>query len=202
MKAKPNYLPAEQRRVVTVEAIISLAAERNPSEITTGEIAERMNLTQGALFRHFRTKDAMWHTVMAWVAEQLLARIDEAARRATSPLSAVEAMFMTHLDFVSEHPGVPRILFGELQRAKDTATKRLVRTLLTHYSQRLHRLLEQAKNQGEVSAEVDVKAAATVFLGLIQGLIMQGLVVGKSPAPGGAAVGTFAIFVRGVRKVP
>ena len=31
-----------------------------------------MNLTQGALFRHFPTKDALWQSVMEWVAVRLL----------------------------------------------------------------------------------------------------------------------------------
>ncbi|MEO6992224.1 MAG: TetR family transcriptional regulator [Lacunisphaera sp.] len=200
MKAKSNYLPADQRRAVTVETIIDLAAEQNPSEITTSAIADRMNLTQGALFRHFPTKDAMWQTVMEWVAEQLLARIDQAAHGAASPLAALEAMFLAHLDFVAKHPGIPRMLFGELQRAKDTATKRVVRTLLTHYAQRLHTLLEQGKEQGEVAADVEVKAAVTLFIGLVQGLIMQWLIVGKIPRIRDAASGAFAIFARGVRS--
>ncbi len=199
MKPKSKYLPAGQRRVVIVETMIALAAEQNPGEITTSAIAGRMNLTQGALFRHFPTKDAMWQMVMEWVAERLLARIDQAARGAASPLAALEAMFTAHLDFVATHPGIPRMLFGELQRAKDTAAKRAVRTLLTQYTQRLHALLEQGKDQGEVAAGVDVKAAATLFIGMIQGLIMQSLIVGKIPRTRSAAAGAFAIFARGVR---
>lgn len=201
MKPASKHLPADQRRAVTVETIIALAAEQNPGEITTSAVAGRMNLTQGALFRHFPTKDAMWQTVMEWVAEQLLARIDRAAQGAASPLAAVEAMFKAHLGFVTRYPGIPRMLFGELQRAKDTAAKRVVRTLLTQYARRLHALLEQGKIQGEVAAEVDVNAAATLFIGMIQGLIMQSMLAGKIARSRGAAPGTFSIFARGVRRV-
>jgi len=200
MKLESKHLPADQRRAATVETMIALAAEQNPSEITTGAIAERMNLSQGALFRHFPTKDDMWQSVMEWVAQRLLARIDKASAGASSPLAALEAMFMAHLDFVAKHPGIPRMLFGELQRAKDTAAKRMVRTLLTQYAQRLHTLLQQGKDQGEVAPEVDVHAAATLFLGTIQGLVMQSLIAGKMTPIRRAAPGVFAIFVRGLRS--
>jgi hypothetical protein len=50
---------------------------------------------------------------MTWVAERLLSRVDKAAQNITSPLAALEAVFMAHIDFVSEHPGVPRMLFGD-----------------------------------------------------------------------------------------
>ena len=89
MERNPKHLPADERRAVTVEAVIELAAGQNPSEITTAAIAKHMGLTQGALFRHFPTKDAIWQAVMEWVAERLLARIDRAAQGAESPLAAL-----------------------------------------------------------------------------------------------------------------
>lgn len=86
-------LPAEERRLVTVEAVVKLAAEQNPNNITTAAIAKCMGLTQGALFRHFPNKEAILQAVMEWVASRLLARIDKAEQLALSPLAALEAMF-------------------------------------------------------------------------------------------------------------
>ncbi|ENO84876.1 TetR family transcriptional regulator, partial [Thauera phenylacetica B4P] len=146
MRAKP--LPAETRRAVTVEAVIELAAERDPGEITTAAIASHMKLTQGALFRHFPSKDAIWEAVMEWVAERLLARVDRAAALAASPVAALQAIFLAHADFVAEHPGVPRMLFGELQRAEATPAKRLARTLLERYGERIRARLEAGKAAG------------------------------------------------------
>lgn len=182
--------------------VIELAAEQNPSDITTSAIAHRMNLTQGALFRHFPSKDAVWQAVMEWVAERLLARIDKAAQGAASPLAALEAIFIAHIDFVAKHPGVPRMMFGELQRAEDTAAKRMVRTLIAQYGERLHALIEQGKAQGELAAEIDPTAAATLFIGSIQGLVMQSLLDGKVQRIRTAAPGAFAIFARGIRRTP
>ena len=85
MKKVKNNLPAEQRRAVTVEVVIQLAAEKNPSTITTAEIAGRMNLTQGALFRHFPTKDTLWQSVMEWISVRLLGDVDEVIGKANSP---------------------------------------------------------------------------------------------------------------------
>lgn len=181
-----------------MEAVIELAAEQNPSEITTSAIAKRMNLTQGALFRHFPSKDAIWQAVMEWVAERLLARVDKAAQSAASPLAALEAMFMAHIDFVAEHPGVPRMLFGELQRAGDTPAKRMVQTLISRYGERLRSLIEQGKLRGELAPEVDTTAAATLFIGTIQGLVMQSLLAGGVERIRVDAPGAFAIYRRGI----
>lgn len=197
-----NSLPAEERRAVTVEAVVELAGEQNPSDITTAAIAKHMHLTQGALFRHFPNKDAIWEAVMNWVAQRLLDRIDKAAAGAPGPLAALEAMFMSHIDFVSEHPGVPRMLFGELQRSDASPAKRLVRTLIERYGERLQALLEQGRATGELAPDLDCGAAATLFIGTIQGLVMQSLLAGDVGRIRADAPGAFAIYRRGIAGTP
>ncbi len=201
IEPRPKNLPADQRRAVTVEAVIALTAEQNPGDITTAAIAKRMNLTQGALFRHFPSKDAIWQAVMEWVAERLLLRVDRAMQGTDSPLKALEAVFMTHIEFVVAHPGVPRLLFGELQRAEDTPAKRMARTLIGAYGERLRGLIDTGKARGEVASDVDTAAAVVAFIGSIQGLVMQSLLSGKAGQMRADAPGAFAIYRRGIRSV-
>ncbi len=185
---------------MTVESVVELAGLQNPSEITTAAIAKHMNLTQGALFRHFPNKEAIWQAVMEWVTESLLERIDRSAQGIESPLAAMEAMFLSHVGFVSEHPGVPRMMFGELQRAELTLAKRTVQTLIQRYGERLHCLIEKGKDCGELSPSLDNGAAATLFIGTIQGLVMQSLLAGDMARIRRDAPRVFAIYRRGIGR--
>ena len=195
-----KHLPADERRAATVESVVALAASCNPSDITTAAIAEHMQVTQGALFRHFPSKDAIWEATMGWVAERLLSRIDRAAKGIASPLAAMEAMFMSHVEFVVAHPGVPRMMFGELQRAELTPAKRMAQTLIQRYGERLHGLMAQAKACGELPPELDNEAAATLFIGTIQGLVMQSLLAGDVTRIRRDAPRVFDIYRRGIRS--
>ncbi len=198
MDNPPKHLSADERRAVTIEAVVELAGSNNPSEITTAAIAKHMHVTQGALFRHFASKDAIWQATMEWVAERLLARIDRAARGIESALEAMKAMFMSHVDFVAEHPGVPRMIFGELQRAESSAAKRMVQTLIRCYAERLQVLIEKGKANGELSGELDDEAAAMLFIGTIQGLVMQSMLDGDMQRIRRDAPRVFAIYRRGI----
>jgi len=198
MVSHPKHLPAEERRAVTVEAVVELAAQQNPSEITTAAIAKHMGVTQGALFKHFPTKEAILQAVMEWVAERLLARMEMASRSASSPIAAIEAMFMANVEFVTEHPGVPRMLFGELQRAQQTAPKRMAQTLIRRYGERLYELIEEGKAAGELSATLDTEAAATLLIGMVQGLVMQSLLADDVQRIRRDAPQLFAIYQRGI----
>ena len=195
-------LPAAKRRETTVQAVLDLAAVQNPTEITTSAIAAQMHITQGALFRHFATKDAIWQAVIEWVTQRMLARVGEAVRTAKSPLEALETVFMAHIESHVRHAGVPRIIFGELQRAEDTLAKRMVRKFMGQYVEKLQAFIEQGKVAGEIDREVDAKAAATLFVGMIQGLVVQSLVSGNIGSVRTKAREVFALYRRAVRRAP
>ena len=197
-----RHLPAEERRSVTVETVLALAAEQNPSEITTAAISARMHLTQGALFRHFPSKEALWTAVMEWVAERLMQRIERAVTEAPGPLAALRSMFLAHAGFVVEHPGVPRMMFGELQRAEASAPKRMAQTLIRRYGERVRALLAAGQTAGEVAADIDLDAATTLFIGTIQGLVMQSLLAGEPERISREAPAVLALYLRGIRRHP
>ena len=85
-----------------------------------------------------------------------------------------------------------------MQRAEQTAPKRRVLTLIERYGERLYRLIEKGKACGELSAELDTEAAVTLFIGTIQGLVMQSLLAGNVERIRDDAPRVFAIYQRGI----
>ena len=195
-----KHLPANERREITIETVIQLAGLHNPSEITTYAIAKQMNLSQGALFRHFATKEAVWQAVMEWVSDRFLSQIDHISKVTEEPVAALQAMFMTHIEFAIDYPGIPRILFGELQKADATAAKQVAQAMLKRYAELIGARIEQGKAIGAITLEVDTKAATTLFIGTIQGLIMQSLLSGDILRIRTDAPEVFAIYLRGIRS--
>lgn len=193
-------LPAEARRAEIVAAVLQLAAGRSPAEITTGDIANALNLTQGAVFKHFPTKEAIWLAVLDWVEENLLAALEQAGQDSATPLQGLQQVFMTHVQFVMQYPGVPRIIFNDLQRPDDTPLKQRVRRLLGGYRQILARLLAQAQQQRMIAGGLDLDAAAALFIGTVQGLVMQAMLAGSASRMDGEAQRVFALYLRAIRE--
>ncbi|WP_417252409.1 TetR/AcrR family transcriptional regulator [Castellaniella sp.] len=195
-----KHLTAAERRAATVGTVVELAAEQNPSDITTAAIAQRMGVTQGALFRHFVSKEAILKTVMGWISRQLLGRIDAVAKDQTSSLAALKAMFMAHTEFVSSHPGVPRLVFGQLQQAEDSVPRQVVKKLTADYGLRLRQHLQAGKDDGQFAPDLDVNAAAVQFIGMIQGLVIQSLLADDPSHVERHAASVFALYARGLKS--
>jgi len=193
-------LPTQERQIEIVAAALRLSRDRSPALITTGDIAAAVGVTQGAVFKHFPTKEAIWIAAMAWVRERLMAALTQAAQDPSTPLAGLEAVFDAHVAFVASHPGVPRLIFHELQQATDSAVKQELQTLLQAYRKLLTGLLGAAAERGEVPADLDREAAATLFVGIVQGLVMQTMVSGKPVTLKAQADRVFAIYLRGIRE--
>jgi hypothetical protein len=108
---------------------------------------------------------------------------------------------MAHIEFAINYPGIPRILFGELQKADATAAKQVAQTMLKRYAELIGARIEQGKAIGEITREIDTKAATTLFIGTIQGLIMQSLLSGDILHIRTDAPEVFAIYLRGIRSL-
>lgn len=193
----------EDRQAELVQAALVLAAQRSPAEITTGDLAQKIGITQGGVFKHFESKESIWLAVLAWAHQTLIDELKQVAHtQQANALLALRAVFMAHIRFVEQYPGVPRLVFQELQHAKPTPLKGKVQSLMADYRVLIAGLLAKANDEGLVAPEVDLKGATVLFMGAVQGLVMQSLVTGSLQHMTQQAQTVFRIYERGLLANP
>lgn len=193
-------LKTEDRQAALVQAALQLAAQRSPADITTGDLAEVIGITQGGVFKHFASKEAIWLAVTDWAHQSLMDELNRVAKaESTDPLQALKQVFLAHIQFVSTYPGVPRLIFQELQHAKPTPLKTKVQRLMGDYRELLMGLLMAAREARVISKEVDTQAAVVMLIGAVQGLVMQALIAGSFDGIHSKAESIFTIYDAGLR---
>ena len=108
-------------------------------------------------------------------------------------------MFHAHVGLVAAHPGLPRVLFHELQSTGGSPVRAAVRSLIADYRRRLARLFDQAKAAGEVPLEIDSALATVLFIGAVQGLVIQAALTDGEATLGRHARRMFALLLDGYR---
>lgn len=195
-------LKADQRKEVTIESVVKLCSEQDPATITTAGIAQKMKLTQGALFRHFSSKEAVWVAVIEWVAQKLLNKVTKSVDTKATKLEQLEAMFSAHIEFVCEHPGAPRILLSQLQKNDDSRSRRLVKAILTLYRERIEEIVIEGIQQKEIRKDLSPDAVATHYVGLVQGIVIRHMLASSADRTKSIAKEQFAIFRQGITANP
>lgn len=193
-------LPTEERQSEIIRVAVHLAAEKGIDSVTTQDMADAMKVTQGAIFKHFPTKDDIWFAVIHWIRERLMTVLEKAASEASDPIDAIERMFFAHIAFISKHPSIPRLLFSELLHKKNSKLRDLIQEIISGYEGKIAGLLEAAKEQSLVARDLDSKNAAVLYIGMIQGLFMQVSIFGGKRLLLDEARKTFPIYLHGIKK--
>jgi AcrR family transcriptional regulator len=195
-------LGADARREEIIRVTLELAAKQGVDDVTTQDMAQAMGVTQGAVFRHFPSKNAIWLAVMQWVRDRLMTVLSRAAAQGHDPLDALQRMFFAHIDFIAGHPAIPRVLISEHLHGRSTALRQLVTEIMLGYEAKIAGLLADAQAQGLARADLDAHAAATLYIGMIQGLVLQTSILRGQRTLAAEAARTFPIFLQAVRSPP
>lgn len=181
---------SEDRQQEIVETVLGLAAERGVEAITTGLIAERMGLTQGAVFRHFPNKEAIWRAVLGWLKVRLGTLFE---RSEAQPLDELERIFLGYMAFIHEYPAMPRLVFSDTFHHAHPGLHAEVRELVAGCEARLEALIREAVEAGQARAGHEA-AAAKLLLASIQGLAFQSAILGLVPDPRALGPQLFALW--------
>lgn len=187
-------LSAKERMEDVVMAAIALTGERGLDRVTTEGMAERVGLTQGAIFRHFPTKDDVWVAAIRWVIKAMGRMLDLAEKGETDPLRAVEKMFYAHIRFVQKNPGIPRVVFSESLLAGKPVFRRLIGEMVEGYEKRIVAKIAAAKKAGLAADNVEPKGAAVLYIAMVQGIVIRTTIFKDGPTPEELARHVFPVF--------
>ena len=111
--------------------------------------------------------------LLSWAFRALLHLQRRATKGETDPLKALEKAFQLQVSFIAKYPSVPGRLLAWYAQTGDVRVRSRIEGCIAEYEARVFRLISQAQHQGLVSANIDVRAAATLFVGLLQGMALR-----------------------------
>jgi TetR/AcrR family transcriptional regulator len=172
----PQRLPAEQRRPQIADAILTLLGDHTVEEVTTRRIAEVVGISQPALFRHFPSRDDLLVAAVDRV-RQILEPIADASIQ-QGGIEGIRHMASGLFQQVSKNPGLPRLLFfagATSGSVVDEQCPKFNRSLRMLVSLQRNLVAELLRSSTLVTPEfkADPRLAARIFVGLIQGTIIQ-----------------------------
>jgi len=117
-----------RRRDEILDAALLLFAQRGYLQTEMQDLADKVGVGKGTLYRYFPSKDSLFLAAADRVMVRLREAVDTAIADVADPLKRVEQAIRSFLQFFSERPERVEILFQERAHFKD----RKKPTLLQH----------------------------------------------------------------------
>jgi len=191
----PRVATMDRREQIAAMAL-ELLARTSIEALTTRDLASALGLTQPALFRHFKNREALLVGVVEHARAQLektAVAIFSAGGRAVEQLLELGAALLGHAE---RQPGLPRLLFASTTESAGEVREAL-RGVVAMQSLVVAELVRQGQREGEIDRAIDAGAAATLFVGMIQGLILRWEMSGRGEPLASRLEPVFAVWLRG-----
>lgn len=140
---------------------------------TAGTVVRVAGTAEKTLFQSASPSRSSRAVLLSWACRALLHLLRRATQHEENPLTALESAFFFHVSFMAKHPSVPRLILAWHSQTRDARVRSRIQGVIGHYESRLARLIGKAKRQGLVRSSIDVQTAASVFVGMIQGLVLR-----------------------------
>jgi TetR/AcrR family transcriptional regulator len=144
--------------------------ERPAAEkITTASLAQRVDVSEAALYRHFSGKAAMFEALIGFIEETLFALINKIVSEEKSGVRQLEAIIGVLLGFAQKNRGMTRVLIGDALVHEDEKLQQRINQLHERIEATLRQALRFAVTQSEVAQDVDLAAQANLIMSLVTG---------------------------------
>jgi len=158
------------RREQIIEASRKLIMRYGSEHVTVRRIAAEIGISEGALYRHFKSKKEVLLFLIRHIEGNLIGDL-----RKRSPtkniLGTIERTLKNHLSSMEQRRGMSFLVIAEIISLGDKDLNQRVLEVLNEYISHIKKLLLEGIKTGEIRKDIDPEMVATSFFGTVQGLI-------------------------------
>ncbi|MCP5404957.1 MAG: TetR family transcriptional regulator [Pseudomonadaceae bacterium] len=161
--AKTGEMSPGQLRILKAVATL---LENPANKITVQRIAQEIHVTDGAIYRHYKSKDDIFESIATYMEANLLAPLNKVQQGNEPTAKRLETVFEQHMAFLEGHPGLARMLLGGGTTEAAPMAERM-KLLNAKVRAQVAQILKYGEVQGALVRSVSPEQATELFYGLL-----------------------------------
>jgi AcrR family transcriptional regulator len=159
------------RKTQIIAAARKLIIRKGSEHLTVRAIAKEVEITEAAIYRHFKSKREILLFLMNHLMDSMLQEVETRAAGGSSAAQNLYDLVAEHLTEIEQRRGMSYHVIAEIISLGDKKLNREVYQKLQLYIERIQGLLQKGMDEGEIRPDIDPAAAALLLFGMIQGLV-------------------------------
>ena len=159
------------RRQQIISAARSLIVKYGSEHVTVRRMANEIGVSEGAIYRHFKSKRDILSFLVDDIEGTLLGDIGKNATGKVGSLESLEKILISHISSIEQKKGVSFQVIAEIVSLGDKKLNKKIYSVINKYILRIKEILARGITEGIIQPELDLDAASTMFFNMIQGLV-------------------------------
>lgn len=160
--------PFSERQKQIINASIELISEQSIQALTIKNIAKKINMTEGAIYRHFPSKTSILLGIVLPFQQQAEKTLKESCASKIPSLAQIEAIFTRHFEYFTKKPAITAVIFSESIFQNDCHLAKEVFKLLEMHEKALSCIIKRGHENHEIRNDILEKELIRVILGSIR----------------------------------
>lgn len=158
--------PTQIRQQQIKKAVLDIIASEGLSRLSSRNLADKIGLSEGAIFRHFKTKRDIMLAIMQDVEDELINDMRCIALLNEPASKRLFDFLCTHIRYLVEKKGVTILLFSEAAHLNDSALKKRLHNILVQQKQLVSKILQDGIVEGVWDEKLHVENVAMLYMGI------------------------------------
>lgn len=164
MARQGDMSPGQLRILKAVATLL----ENPATKITVQRIAQEIHVTDGAIYRHYKSKDDIFESIATYMEANLMGPLNRVQQGTEAVARKLELVFEQHMAFLEGHPGLARMLVGGGTTEAAPMAER-IKLLNAKVRAQVAQMLKMAEAAGNLVRDVSPEQATEMFYGLLVG---------------------------------
>ncbi|MBU0503179.1 MAG: TetR/AcrR family transcriptional regulator [Candidatus Omnitrophota bacterium] len=160
-----------KKQIRIIESVRRIISAKGIEKLTIHEIAKDLGVTDGALYRHFKSKKEIISLLIDDIEKTLLASIAEAAGKSKEPRQKIRDIFLSHLSYAEQRKGFTFIIINETLNIRDKSLQKKMFGVIQKYLKVIEEIFRGGNGSTGFRKGIDASSASIVFFGTVQSIV-------------------------------
>ena len=162
-----------KRQIEIINAATALIDEGGIQQLTTKALAEKMNFSEPALYRHFKNKTDILYSLLDYYGLGLKFKMDDLIDVEFSGIEKLKNIIEFQFEHFSKHPAIVMVIFAETSFQHEEKLSKAVHNILTNKKKRVKSIIELGQKDGSIRTDINANQLAALFMGAMRYTILQ-----------------------------
>jgi len=162
------------RREEILQALAQMLQSSDGSQrITTAKLAANVGVSEAALYRHFPSKTRMFDSLIEFIEDSLITRINLILQDEKETLNRLRLILLLILGFAERNPGLTRIMTGHALMFEQDRLQGRINQLFERIEVQLKQVLREKKMREGTGYTCDETLLASQLLAYCEGMLSR-----------------------------
>jgi TetR/AcrR family transcriptional regulator len=156
----------EIRQEQIKQAVLHIIYTDGLKNLSTRNLAKQIGISEGAIFRHFATKQDIIRTIIGDVQKDFIGSLRKIANSNSEPEERLNRFLCQTVTYLTQNKGITMLMFSEASHNNDTALKESLLQIFNNQKKLVSKIILDGIALGIWNEGIPVENVAMMYMGI------------------------------------